>query len=465
MNKYAKRIASLFALAAGLAWSQASTQPEPSPLQFRVGDAFVTPLGFMDFTTVFRSADAGSGIGTNFGSIPFNATPTAHLTELRESPQNSRIGARIDAIVKGARVIAYWESDFLGNNGGNVAVSSNSNTFRMRLYWVDMRKNKWELLGGQSWSLITPGRNGISPLPSDIFYTQVTDANYNVGLPWGRLPQFRMVYHASNTTAAAISLEESEQYIGGSGGGVITFPSNSNIAANYANQLNSGTQTFATPNAAPDVIGKLAYDPMIGRLAQHIELAGLYREFKVYNPANGVKYTAPGANVALNMNLALTKGLHVLSNNFYGQGGGRYLFGTGPDLVVRGDGSIAAIRNAATVVGLEAGAGPNTLFYAYYGDAYFGRSSVIDGAGKLAGYGYTGAPNSQNRNIQEGTLGMVQTFWKNPRYGALQFMLQLAYYNRDPWYVAAGAPKAAHNATAFLNLRYSLPGAAPSLER
>jgi hypothetical protein len=424
------------------------------------------PLGFMDFTAVFRSADAGSGPGTNFGSIPFNSTPTARLTELRESPQNSRIGARIDAIVKDAHVIAYWESDFLGNNGGNVAVSSNSNTFRMRLYWVDVRKNKWEILAGQSWSLITPGRKGISPLPADIFYTQDIDTNYNVGLAWGRLPQFRMVYHATNTLAAAISAEESEQYIGGSGGGgVITFPSNSNIAANYASQLNSGTQTFATPNVAPDVIGKLAFDPRVGGLAQHIELAGLYREFKVYNPVNGDKFAAPGANVALNLNFALTQGLHIVSNNFYGQGGGRYLFGTGPDLVVRGDGSIAAIHNAATVSGLEAGTGPNTLFYAYYGDAYFGRSSVIDGAGKLAGYGYAGAPNSQNRNIQEGTLGMVRTFWKNPRYGALQFMLQLAYYNRDPWYVAAGAPKAAHDATAFLNLRYSLPGAVPSLER
>ena len=70
--------------------------------------------------------------------------------------------------MKGAHVIGYWESDFLGNNPANVSVTSgNSNTFRMRLYWVDIRRNKWEILGGQSWSLLTPGRNGISPFPSD----------------------------------------------------------------------------------------------------------------------------------------------------------------------------------------------------------------------------------------------------------------------------------------------------------
>jgi len=46
------------------------------------------------------------------------------------SPQNSRIGMRVDEMVKGAKVLGYWESDFLGgvNNPpvGNLAVSTNS---------------------------------------------------------------------------------------------------------------------------------------------------------------------------------------------------------------------------------------------------------------------------------------------------------------------------------------------------
>ena len=44
---------------------------EVSPLQFKIGSAFITPVGFMDFTGVFRSKDGGSGIGTNFGNIPY----------------------------------------------------------------------------------------------------------------------------------------------------------------------------------------------------------------------------------------------------------------------------------------------------------------------------------------------------------------------------------------------------------
>ena len=446
---------------------QASTPPAaPAPLQFHLGEATFTPLGFMDFTSVFRSASSGSGIGTNFGSIPFNNVASARLTEERLNPQNSRIGFRIDATVKGAHVMGYWESDFLGNNGNNISVSSNSNTFRMRLYWVDVKKDKWEILGGQSWSLITPGRKGISPLPGDLFYSQDIDVNYNVGLTWGRIPQFRFVYHPSDTVAAGISFEQADQYIGGSGGGgVITYPTTGNISTNYASQLdNGGLGPTNTPNVMPDVIAKLAFDPKTGSVSQHIELVGLVREFRVFNPVNSTKYSSTGAGVALNLNFALTKNFHVMTNNFYGDGGGRYLFGTGPDLIVRGDGSLSPIRSYSTVSGFEVNAGANTLLYTYFGDAYFAKNVAIDGLGKLVGYGYTGSPNSQNRNIQEGTVGLIQTLWKNASYGALQFMAQYAYYNRDPWYVAANSPKSAHNSTVFLNLRYALPGSAPAIK-
>src|ERR1700731_3833879 len=35
---------------------------ETSPLQLRIGSAYITPVGFLDFTGVFRSHDGGSGI-------------------------------------------------------------------------------------------------------------------------------------------------------------------------------------------------------------------------------------------------------------------------------------------------------------------------------------------------------------------------------------------------------------------
>ncbi|MBZ5543659.1 MAG: hypothetical protein LAO07_08265 [Acidobacteriia bacterium] len=431
---------------------------EASPLQFRIGSAYVTPVGFMDFTSVFRSHDGASSIGTNFASIPYGNIYQTNLSEFRLSMQNSRVGFRVDADVKGAHVIGYMESDFLGNNPGNVEVSSNSNTMRSRLYWVDVRKNKWEILGGQTWSLLTPGRSGISPLPGDIFFTQNIDVNYQLGLFWGRIPELRFVYHPSKKAAIAFAVESPEQYAGGSaGGGLVTFPSA--LATAYAGELNTGGNTFGVPNVAPDFIVKLALDPS---KKFHFEVGGIERNFKVWNPTNSNTYSAAGGGGFVNLNFELFKGFRLLTNNFISDGGGRYIFGQAPDLIAHADGSISLIHASSTVSGFEY-TNKNSLFYAYYGGLYVGRNMAIDTDGKPVGYGFTGAGAGQNRAIQEGTFGFNQTLWKDAKWGAINLMGQYSYLTRNPWYVASGQPSNASVNMVFFNLRYSLPGSAPTL--
>ena len=78
------------------------------------------------------------------------------------------------------------------------------------------RRASGRFLGGQTWSLITPGRTGISPLPGNIFFSQDIDVNYQAGLVWGRIPEFRFVYHPTNKAAIAFALDNQEQYCGGS---------------------------------------------------------------------------------------------------------------------------------------------------------------------------------------------------------------------------------------------------------
>jgi len=41
-------------------------------------------------------------------------------------------------------------------------------------------------------------------------------------------------------------------------------------------------------------------------------------------------------------------------------------------------------------------------------------------------------------------------------------MGQYEYLMRSPWYVAAGAPKSAHDNTIYFNIRYTLPGGMPT---
>ena len=439
---------------------------EVSPLQIKIGSAYITPVGFMDFTGVWRSKTGGSGIGTNFASIPYNTGGTNfndHLGEFRESMQNSRIGFRVDALVAGAHVMGYMESDYLGNNPPNVAVSSNSNTLRSRLYWVDVAKDKWEVLGGQTWSLITPGRSGISPLPGNLFFTQNIDVNYQLGLVWGRIPELRFVLRPSSKVAFAVALDSPEQYIGGSAGGsTIVFPTlpASLTAASLGNQLDAGGTTLNTPNLAPDFIEKLAFDPVS---KFHFELGGLERVFKIYNSATNTSFTKAGAGGFVNLNFELFKGFRILTNNFWSDGGGRYIFGQAPDLIVRADGSISPIKAGSTVSGFEFTHG-KTFLYGYFGGLYVWKNLALDATlptAKVIGYGVPGN-TGQNRFIGEETIGFNQTIWRDAKYGALNFMGQYSYLARNPWSFTTGGEDA-HLNMIFLNLRYTLPGSAPTL--
>jgi hypothetical protein len=427
----------------------------------------------MDFTSIYRNHDTNGSIGTNFGSIPYASTSAyaPNLSEFRLSSENSRIGFRVDADVKGAHVIGYLEADFHGSLPTNVPTVTNSNTLRERLYWVDVNTGHFEVLGGQTWSLITPGRVGISPIPADIFYSQDIDLNYQLGLVFGRIPELRFVYHPSKKVAFAVALDSPDQYGGGYGGsGSIVLPAALNTSATYQGELDYGSgNTLSPPNVAPDIIAKLAFDPV---KKVHFEIGGVERNFKVYYPGAAATsstaaipastFSAQGGGGFLNFSVEPVKGLRLLTNNYWSDGGGRYIYGEAPDLIAHANGSISLIHSGSTVTGFEL-TEKKTMIYAYYGGMYVDRNTAIDTNGKLVGFGYTGSSNSQNRIIQEATFGFNQTLWKNAKYGALNFMGQYSYLSRSPWYVASGAPANATINMLFFNLRYTLPGSAPTM--
>jgi hypothetical protein len=447
---------------ATFAQPQRAELEQPSPLQIHIGTATITPVGFMDITNTWRSTNAGTSLQTNFGSFPYNNTIPGRLTEDKWSAENSRLGLRVDAVVKGANVLGYFEGDFVGGTASNnTQVSSNSMLFRIRQYYVDVRKGFWEVLGGQAWSMILPNRRGMSPLPVDLFYTQVVDVNYTNGLYWGRIPGIRFIGHPNNQVAFGIALENSTQYFGGSGGGGIpTLPAALSTAYN-SEVDNSVNNDRTTPNVHPDIIAKVTYDPSP---KLHLEIGGVESTVKTFNPLTQKYFTTAGGAGSFVIHGELAKGLRVLTNNFWGAGAGRYLFGAAPNFIVRADGSPSLLHSASTVSGLEASFG-NFAPYVYYGGVYISRNTALDADGKTPiGYGYTGSPNSQNRSIQEVTFGWAHTVWRDGKYGALQWMFQYAYFFRNPWYVALNAPKNAHQNAVWFNLRYVLPGTAPTVK-
>jgi hypothetical protein len=151
-----------------------------------------------------------------------------------------------------------------------------------------------------------------------------------------------------------------------------------------------------------------------------------------------------------------------MTTNYWTDGDGRYLFGQAPDLIVRANGSLSPVRAGGTIDGFE-NTVKNTLLYAYYGGILIDKNIALDANGtSLVGYGYYGSANSQNRAINELTVGFNQTMWKNPWYGAINLMGQYEWLERDPWYVAVGAPKETHDSTIYFDVRYSLPGSMPN---
>jgi hypothetical protein len=431
------------------------------PPYLRFGSVCITPIGFVDATFVWRDKNAASGIGSNFGSVPYNNVVNGNLSESRFSIQNSRLGLRVDGDWMGTHFIGYNEFDFLGTSGAlNLNTTNGGVVPRLRLFWVDARRGGWEFLAGQSWSLLTPNRSGISPLPADIFYSQVMDVNYMAGLTWTRQPGFRVVYHFGDKAAFALAAEEPDQYIGGSSGGSsIVLPAAYTTLA--GTQLDNATYSnpYAGPQLTPDIIAKIAIDPTP---RFHAEVAGVLSTFKTLNITNislGQTTTKAGGGIQAGFNAEIFPGFRVISTNFWTDGDGRYLFGQAPDLVMNANSTFSLLHAGGTVDGFEARMG-KLLLFAYYGGIYIGRDVVIDTGGKLVGYGYTGSSNSQNRAIQEGTFGFNQTMWANPRYGAINLIGQYEYLTREPWYIGT-SPKATHDNTIFFDVRYTLPGSMP----
>jgi hypothetical protein len=441
--------------------------PPSAPLAVHIGDSDFLIGGFMDMTSITRSTNTGNGIGTSFGTIPFGNVPAGNLSETKFSAQNSRVSLQITSKVGEASLKGYLETDFLGNAPNGLNVTSNSNTLRMRLYWVQFTAGKFEFLAGQSWSMMTPGRSSISPMPGDLFYTQDVDTNYQMGLTWGRTPGFRFIAHATDRITAGLALENPEQYVGSA----VVLP-----AAFPPAEVDAGTVTTNVPNPYPDIIGKIAFDipgastgakpgvviveqtpkPSSG-LHQHIEAAVLIRGYKTFNQPTGSSFSATAIGGSINAVIQPVKALRVIGTTFFSNGGGRYIANTNiPDFIVNPDASLSLVKTRSFIVGAEVQAAPKSIVYAYYSQAHADQNVTVDTKGQPIGFGILGSAAS-NKKVEETTAGLTQTLFRDPKVGGMQLMVQYSYVKRTPFSVPAGTAADAHLSMVYVNVRYLLP--------
>jgi hypothetical protein len=441
------------------------TESADAPLSIRFGQGSLTPGGWVDFTSYYRSTDVGSGLGTSFGSIPYNNTVPGGLSETRFTAQSSRISLRADEAFGNTKVFGYGEADFNGYLPSNAYVSTNSDTLRLRVYFTDVSRGRWEVLGGQSWSLLTPNRVGVSPFLSEIYNTLHLDTNYQVGLTYARQAQLRGVYHFTDDVALGFSVENPEQF----SGGAATFPALfSTTETDLSSSTGSGGGT-ATPTLHPDVITKLSADAGWGQRHWHFETAGLLTPVEILTPVSVTKTTAAkdiheGAGISSSANLEVVKNLHLILTGFWSDGGGRYIGALGPGFVVAQPGSKTApfeaqlVHSGSGIASAEWQANKRNVLAFSYSGAYFGRVFSTDpSTGTLVGYGFNGSANSNNRAIQEATFATQTTLWKQHGYGSVQIITQSSYITRAPWYAAPSAPIDAHVFAGYANLRYVLP--------
>src|SRR5262249_32382226 len=233
-------------------------QPKASPLSFRIGAAEFTPGGFVDFENIFRTTNTGNVAATNFGAIPFSNTVQGHLTEYRSTGQYSRFNIKTTTKFGKNDVTGYVEFDFNGNDPGNVFVTSNSHTNRIRLYWLDLKRGKWEFLGGQTWGLQTPNRIGVSPNPSDLSLGYGEDAGIGVGYNYTRAGEFRAAYHFNEHWVWAAAIQNPDQFVN-AGEVIFPFVFNAQLGGGTIAQFDQTAQT-TTPNLHPDILTKIAFD-------------------------------------------------------------------------------------------------------------------------------------------------------------------------------------------------------------
>jgi hypothetical protein len=339
----------------------------------------------------------------------------------------------------------------------------NGHTFRLRLCFFDLKRGKWEILGGQTWSWLTPNRTGVGPSPADLAITYNEDQNIGAGLPYTRAAEFRVAYHVNDHLALGVGIEDPNQYIG-------TFVALPSAFASVGSQFDNGSQ-IGTPNLFPDIIPKVAYDTRIAGRHFHVEAVGLVTGVrstaKPVGETTFASHSAVGGGGSIATNFALFRNFLLLGNAFWSDGGARYLVADGPQLVIRPnalgtDIAPSLVHAGATSVGFEWIANPRSAFAVYYGADYFGRNFFVDTTntttpGTIIGYGGPGSPGTNNRAIQQVTFDWLQTFWKSDMHGALQYYTQYSYLTRDPWYVGPGDPKNAHLSMVYAGIRYVLP--------
>jgi hypothetical protein len=450
--------------------------------------------GFLAAESVFRQRSTVSDMGTTFTAIPYPFSPLYDEHEFRGSARQSRLSLLVEGAIDPAQKVAgYYEMDFLG-----VGITSNlyqSNSWAPRLrhayFTYDNSDSGFHLLAGQSWSMLVQNTVGITPRKENIPLT--IEANYVAGFDYTRNWQIRLVKDFGPMVSAGLSLENPAEQVYAAAGAIANGGTLNGVIVNWANAGNAflGSGAFANTfntETAPDIIGKLAFDPGWG----HFEALGLVRFFtdNVFNcsvvAANGTcpftvaNVGSAGSKITVGEGVGgsvllpiVPKFLDVQASALYGKGIGRYGTNQLSDVVVASDGTLSPITALHVMAGAVAhpwagldiyGYGgferaDSNLFASGAGITGFGNPGLVNtGCGIITGASFTGGVSNcaaVNREVDMATVGFWQNIYKG-NYGRMAAGLQYEYIVRKSFDTnpGNGGPVSTNDNVLLTSLRY-----------
>lgn len=436
---------------------QVPAQPEAKRGGFMNTGIEVTPGGFLEGATIYRSRNLTADIGSPWNTIPFPNSANNHLSEFRFSGRQTRLSLLAEGKVDADTVIAgYVESDFLSAPTDANGVESNSYSPRLRHAYATLDRNDLGLhvLAGQDWTFLTIFNHGLVPRQERLPLT--IDNQLVPGFTWVRQPQVRVVQDLDTATSVGLSLESPQA-------SVFSGPNAPFVPTTFSNpgglHLNS-LATYST-DIAPDVVGKIAYDPDGWG---HYEAYGIGRLFRSRAAFEDRTVWGGGIGGAAVIPL-IPKQLEVQGQVLAGYGIGRYGPGLlGADVALKPDGVLAPIPEIQAMVGLVGHPTDALDLYLYAGIEQPGRTAFTVG-GKPFGYGNALYDNSgcltegstlcaaNTSRIWQVTGGPWYRLYKGD-YGVLQVGAQLSYTRRNIFSGIGGAPST-DDLILLTSLRYS----------
>jgi hypothetical protein len=450
----------------------AATKAAVDDKAFHFRGVSITPSGFLEAANQYRSRALGSDMFSPFGAIPFDNIRAGHESEDRFSARQSRFGL----LVKGdynasTHLAAYGEIDFLG--AAQTANFTESNSFQPRLRHmyatVDFDHGGWHFLGGQTWTLATLNKDGITPRNEVIPAT--IDPQFAPGFVWARQPQFRIAKDFNKTVWLAVSLENPQTtFAGAVPPGVLSQVANSTglfagtVGGTAPPAAGGGAATVPTLatsslNLYPDVIAKGAVELRAAGRPIHLEVFGLGRAFTDRVASHSETVYGGGVGFGLVADLVPHR-LNFQLSALSGRGVGRYGTSGLPDVTFDPTGRIKPIQETAWLAGATLHATRALDVYVYGGEEFQDRRAYGNTYGvglpnaDLSGCAVEGgACTAATRYVVQGTIGFWQKFYEGPA-GHMQVGLQYSYTERHAFSGLNGiAPMAAEN-IAFMSFRY-----------